>query len=74
MSEVHVARWSDEHPGKLVITDPCGNEVDTFGILPVGEQPGQGLFRGTPWSPYPGSEWQEDRPGQWSRSVYRENW
>jgi hypothetical protein len=72
MSESCVAHWSAEQTGNLVVTDQSGNEVHTFPIPPAGEQPGSGLFFGTHWAQYPGTEWQEDPPGQWTRAVFRE--
>jgi hypothetical protein len=73
MSESYMARWSVEHAGKLVIIDRAGNEVDALAVPVSGERPGLGLLAGSVWSPYPGSEWDEDRPGLWYRPVYRES-
>lgn len=70
---IYMARWSVEHPGKLVICDQAGNEVDTLAIAPGGDRPAPGLFVGTAWNPYPGPDWDEDRPGRWTRAVYRDN-
>jgi hypothetical protein len=74
MRAVYVARWSVAHAGRIVITGPeDSHEVDAIVIPPGGDRPGPGLFCGSVWSPYPGPEWEEDHPGQWSRPVYRED-
>jgi hypothetical protein len=72
MSGTHMARWSAGNAGKLLIINPAGNIVDALAIPPGGDRPGPGLLAGAIWAPYPGAEWEEDRPGQWSQAVFRE--
>jgi hypothetical protein len=67
-----VARWSTDQPGTLHITSPAGEVVDAHTVTPPGDRPGPQILWHTGWSAYPGAEWQEEPPGQWSRSVFRD--
>jgi hypothetical protein len=53
-----------------VITDASGGAVMSFTVIPPGDRPTARLLRDTGWSHYPGAEWQEDPPGQWSIGVF----
>jgi hypothetical protein len=63
-----MARWSIDHPGTLVIADRAGNAVDAVEIPLGGDRPAPGLLCNSLWSTYPGPDWEEDRPGKWSRA------
>jgi hypothetical protein len=66
----HIAQWSEKEPDVLVITGPAGNLVRSLRIEPAGDRPGVRILWRTGWVAYPGTEWQEERPGQWSRAVF----
>jgi hypothetical protein len=66
-----IARWSGDQRGTLHITGPAGNVVDSHPVTPPGDRPGPDILWHTGWTAYPGTEWQEEPPGQWSRAVYR---
>ena len=67
----HVARWSENDRDVLVITGPAG---EPGGIAPTLNRratfPYPQMLWQTGWVPYPGSEWQEEPPGHWSRAVF----
>jgi hypothetical protein len=65
-----VARWSAKERGALVITDIAGHVVDSRTVPLAGDLPYPQMLWQTGWVPYPGSEWQEEPPGQWSRAVF----
>jgi hypothetical protein len=65
----HVAQWSGGR-NNLVITDPAGNVVDLQLTEPAGDRPPAQILWHTGWVAYPGTEWQEEPPGQWSRAVF----
>lgn len=66
-----IARWSRDQGGTLHITSPAGNVVDSHPVTSPGDRPGPDILWRTGWTAYPGTEWQEEPPGQWSRAVYR---
>ena len=72
MSDSYLAHWSRGRSGKLIVTDRAGREVDSFEIPSEGDRPGPGLFCGAVWAPFPGSEWEEEPPGQWSVAVFND--
>jgi hypothetical protein len=67
----HVAQWSEKDRGALVVTGPAGEVVESLRIEePPGGRPGAGILWHTGWMAFPGTEWQEEPPGQWSRAVF----
>ena len=56
-------------PGALLICADARALPATFTIPPAGQHPGPLLLCGTGWAAYPGSQWQEDPPGQWTVPV-----
>lgn len=66
-----VARWSAGQRHVVQITTPDGSLLDWYPLpLPV-QHPGPEILRHTDWTAYPGTEWQEEPPGQWTCAVYR---
>jgi hypothetical protein len=72
MSGIHVARWSCQRPAAIVIADPAGRVVGTYSVERNGDCPGPQMLWDTPWCAYPGSEWEEEPPGEWSVAVFNE--
>lgn len=66
----HVAQWSEKDRDVLVIISAAGNVVESLRIEPAGDRPGARILWRTGWMSYPGTEWQEEPPGQWSRAVF----
>jgi hypothetical protein len=66
----HVALWSEKDRDVLTITGPAGNLVESLRIEPVWDRPGPRILWHTGWIAYPGTEWQEEPPGQWMRAVF----
>ena len=66
----HVAQWSEKDRDMLTITDPAGNVVESLRVEPVWDRPGPRILWCTGWIAYPGTEWQEEPPGQWTRAVF----
>ncbi len=65
-----VARWAAWQPGTLVICGDTDALPAALTIPPAGERPGP-LLCGTGWATHPGSQWQQDPPGQWTVPVSR---
>ena len=67
----HIAQWSEKDRDVLTITGPAGNVVESLRrVEPAGDRPGPRILWRTGWIAYPGTEWQEEPPGQWSRAVF----
>jgi len=73
MSDVHLACWSAAQRGKLIITDSAGREVASFPITRDKDRPCPQMLWETGWSAYPGSEWEEEPPGEWSVAVFNQD-
>jgi len=56
-----------------VITDTAGNVVDSYPVPLAGDRLGPQILWRTDWLAYPGTEWQEEPRGQWSRAVFPES-
>jgi hypothetical protein len=54
----------------VTITNPAGNVVDSYTVLQASDRPDWELLAQTAWCLYPGSEWEEEPPGQWSVAVF----
>jgi hypothetical protein len=67
-----IAQWPVNDRNVLVITDPAGNVVESLVTQPAGDRPSAHILWHTGWIAYPGTEWQEEPPGQWSRAVFRD--
>jgi hypothetical protein len=65
-----IARWSPGQPETLLITDLTGTILDTHRIAPPGDHPRDGTLWPTGWAAYPGTEWHEEPPRQWTRAVF----
>ena len=65
----HAAQWSGGR-NVLVIIDSAGNVVDSHATEPAGDRPPACILWHTGWTAYPGTEWQEEPPGQWTRAVF----
>jgi hypothetical protein len=66
----HVAQWLEKDRDVLVITGPAGNVVESLRVEQVWDRPGSRILWRTGWIAYPGTEWQEEPPGQWTRTVF----
>lgn len=69
----HTARWSRDQKDILVITDAAGNVVESHPARSAADRPGAQILWNTGWMAYPGTEWQEEPPGQWPRPVFPES-
>jgi len=67
----HMAKWSSQRTKQLVIVDRSGAVLDSYPVQPPGDRPDPQLLWHTGWSAYPGSEWEEEPPGEWSVAVFR---
>jgi hypothetical protein len=65
-----IARWSRDQPQTLLITDLIGNILDSHRVPAPGDRPGPETLWRTGWCAYPGTEWHEEPPGQWTRAVF----
>jgi hypothetical protein len=65
----HIAQWSGRWD-KLVIIDPAGNVVESLLTEPAGDRPSAHILWHNGWIAFPGTEWEEEPPGQWSRPVF----
>jgi len=70
MSWSGTARWSCHHKSSLVVADTNGAVLATFEVSPNGDRPGPQMLWDTGWCGYPGSEWEEEPPGEWSLAVF----
>jgi hypothetical protein len=68
-SSGHVASWSRQKK-RIVITDPGGSIAASYPVPHNGDRPTPSLLQGTDWSAYPGAEWREEPPGQWTIAVF----
>lgn len=68
-----VARWSRQDRERLVIVDTAGNVVATCPVSQDSERPSWEMLVSAGWSAYPGSEWEEDAPGQWEVAVFKDS-
>jgi len=66
----HLARWSSQRKGQLVITTHTGQTVTSYPITHITQGPGPELLWDTGWLAYPGAEWEEEPPGHWSIHVF----
>jgi hypothetical protein len=69
MGGSYIASWSRQKK-RVVITDPAGSIAASYPVPHDGDLPTPLLLRGTGWFAYPGSEWQEEPPGQWAVAVF----
>lgn len=65
----YTAKWS-RRARTVVITGPVGNVVASFPVTHEGDRPVPALLRDTEWAAYPGAEWEEDPPGEWTLHVF----
>jgi hypothetical protein len=63
--------WSIQRRSELVIADQSGVVVSRYPLKHDGDRPGPRLLWHTGWASYPGAEWDEEPPGEWSISVFR---
>jgi hypothetical protein len=70
VSGCHVALWSYQRPDIVAIADPGGNVVDSYPVPQSNGRPSWKMLAQTAWCLYPGSEWEEEPPGQWSAAVF----
>jgi hypothetical protein len=68
----HVAQWSRRRPKILLIADTSGHVVSSCPVSQDCAQPSPELLRHTGWVIYPGSEWEEEPPGEWSVAVFND--
>ncbi len=70
MTEVFYAQWSREKSEEMVVVDQDGEVVTSFPVRPTGERPVPDMLLSNGWAAFPGTEWAEEPPGQWSRPVH----
>lgn len=70
MTEVFYAQWSRERSEEMVVVDQDGEVVTSFPVGPAGDRPVPDMLLSNGWSAFPGTEWAEEPPGQWSRPVH----
>lgn len=66
-----IAHWNATDRHTVRITDEADGLLDWFPIALPRECPGLETLWHTSWHAYPGSEWQEEFPGCWTRRVFR---
>lgn len=64
-----MASWS-RHEGRVVITGSSDTAVDAFPVSHYGDRPGTNMLASSEWCVYPGTQWQEEPPGQWTVAVF----
>jgi hypothetical protein len=69
----YTEKWSRKERGTLLITDETGEVVGSYAVTPNGDRPGPEILWRTGWVAYPGTEWREQPPGEWSRAVCEES-
>lgn len=66
-----IAHWHAGERHTVRITDEADGLLDWFLIAMPRDRPGLETLWHTSWHAYPGSEWQEEPSGCWSRPVFR---
>ena len=66
-----IAHWRAADRHTVRITDEADGLLDWFPIAMPRDRPGLETLWHTSWHAFPGSEWQEDPPGSWTRPVFR---
>jgi hypothetical protein len=70
LTEVYYAQWSCDKREEMFIVDQNGDLVTSFPVPPVGDNRVPDVLLSNGWSAFPGTEWAEAPPGQWSRAVH----
>ena len=70
-SSGYVARWSAGRREELVVADQSGAAVSRYPVDHDSDRPSPQLLWHTGWASYPGAEWDEEPPGEWSIAVFR---
>lgn len=63
------ASWKSSFPDQLLITT-ARDEYLPLTVPSPGPRPTPALLQGTGWYVYPGAEWHELLPGQWTAPVF----
>jgi hypothetical protein len=71
-NDTHLAMWLARRRKELTIADHSGAVVDRYPVQHDGDRPGPHLLWHTGWAAYPGAEWDEEPPGEWSIAVFRD--
>jgi hypothetical protein len=69
----YLALWSRREPERLVIVNNAGKVVSSCSVAQDCDRPGWGMLLAAGWCAYPGSEWEEERPGRWEVAVFQES-
>lgn len=71
MSDRFRGLWSRREPALVIIVDGSGHVADSVTLpLPV-TSPAPRILAGSDWLTYPGTEWEQDPPGEWSIPVFK---
>jgi hypothetical protein len=73
VNEHHVARWTRDSSGTLVVADAAGNVVASCSVPQGADRPDWRMLLSAGWCAYPGSEWEEDPPGRWEVAVFQDS-